>query len=146
MEKNIIKTNAVDKKVLDMLVMAIEEARQNSKYYLLLMEQSRFIEDKEILRQIHLDEVKHDKIFCEIHKKIAGEEAIVNVNEKPCSPYLAKEFEKNIFAKLDNVEFYRQIYFMFLDLEVRDMLFEVITDEQIHTTKLSYLLSRMKAV
>ena len=146
MEINMIKSNAADKKVLEMVVMAIEESRQNTKYYFSLMGKVTSMEDKEIIRQIYLDEIKHDKMFSDIYIKLSGKEFVSSIAERRCSPYLVKEFEKNIFAKLDSVEFYRQIYFMFLNLEIRDMLFEMITDEQSNATKFSYLLFRAKAI
>ena len=138
--------NMADKKVLEMIWMAAEEARRNTSYYVSLMEKVNAAEEKEIVRQIYLDEVKHDKMLCDIYKKSTGKELEFNVSAPRCSPYPAKEFQKNIFAKLEQVEFYRRIYFMMLNFEIRDMLFEIITDEQNNAVKFSYLLFSSRAI
>lgn len=129
-----------ENETLELFIDGIKEKAEDSKYYLNLSEIATSPTDKEILRQISLDIYKHLKIFEEIYFRLTGnmppetEVMPVEVGEN-----LLKEYEKAMFNELSNAEFTRKILFVFNDMEIRDMLYEIITDEQSNATKFLYL-------
>ena len=134
-----------EKKLAEMLMMAIEDEIHDREHYKRLIHKVSDRDDKEILRQISLDEQKHERIFTDIYTKVTGKKPhVTNKKEHEPSDNILSDFEKSIFDETEAVEFYRQIYFSFLDLETRDMLYEVITDEQNHAVKLTYLYSKYR--
>lgn len=64
------------------------------------------------------------------------------VTKKPISDNMAENFSNALFGELSAVEFYRKLYFAFLNPELRDALFEIITDEQGHAQILNYMYSK----
>lgn len=130
-----------------MLIMAIEDEIHDKEYYRKLINKATCRDDKEILRQISLDEQKHERIFTDIYQKVTGEKPHISIKTvRDLSENVLLDFEKSIFDEMEAVEFYRQIYFLFLDVEIRDMLYEIITDEQNHAVKMTYLYSKYKMI
>jgi rubrerythrin len=99
-------------------------------------------EDREILRQIRMDEQKHYKIFQDICFMTNGEKPHLEA-EVTCSyGDLAGIYGKKMFNKHKSVEFYRKILFALRNRLLRDMLYEVISDEQNHATQFAYLYAK----
>lgn len=131
--------------LLDMIKEAIKDEANDADYYGNLLQEAPSTEDREILRQIRMDELKHYKLFNDIYRKITSEQLNdIQADSKNISNNLVEEFEKGIFDELEAVEFYRKLLFAFLDLEIRDILFEIITDEQAHSQKMNYLYCKYK--
>lgn len=130
--------------LLDMIKESLKDEATDAEYYGNLLNKTPSTEDKEIIRQIRMDELKHYKLFNDIYRKLTGEYLNIPADNKKISNNLAEEFEKNIFSELEGAEFYRKLLFAFLDLEIRDILFEIITDEQAHSQKMNYLYCKYK--
>lgn len=136
-------TVPADKKLLSMIEEAVCDERRDSYYYKELMNIVRNPKDREVIRSIYMDEIKHEKLLIEIYKMLTGR----NIPDMDCEMIpptlnIVNNYEKSIFGELEGMEFYRQLYFLFQNQEIRDMLFEIITDEQKHATKFNYLFSK----
>lgn len=135
----------LDKKILDMITKALSDESQAVDYYSRLINKIENPKDKEIVRGIMLDEKKHFKYLNEIYKKLTGRNAMnIKFEPKPVSDNLVKDFEDSLFDELEAFEFYRTLMFAFLDLQIRDTIFEIMTDEQEHATKFNFLYSKYK--
>ena len=110
-----------------------------------MMEQVNDLEVKEILRQMSLDEQKHYKYLSQIYKQLTGNEPVVQVGKVEISGNILEEIAKAFFGELEAVEIYRRLMFLFLNLQIRDMIYEIITDEQAHAAKLNYINTKYRA-
>lgn len=147
LENEFPEYSEMNKYVVEMLIEAIKDEKMDSAYYNTIAETLTDKEDKRIFHKIHNDEEKHRKIFTEIYKLITGNEPTkeqIAVEDKTISENMLENFSKAIYGELNAVEFYRKILFSFLNQELRDALYEIITDEQSHSTILSYMYSKYK--
>jgi rubrerythrin len=132
-----------DDLILDMLRSAMIDEKEGSDYYLRLMSLATCVKDKEILKTISQNEFKHFKILEEIYTNLTGEKYDFCFEPRPIGANLAHEYEVCICAEISDFEFYRKLYFGFLNVQIRDMLYEIMTDEQNHAIKLSHLYSKL---
>lgn len=130
---------SLDEYILELIREAISDEYRDANYYEELSKMANTPEAQRVLRKIHLDELKHFKIFQEIYYQLTGEKAEVNYEKSEIEGSLAENYSKSIFNELEAVEFYRIILFSFLNIPIRDWLYEIITDEQAHAQKLNYL-------
>ncbi|MDR3239836.1 MAG: ferritin-like domain-containing protein [Clostridiales bacterium] len=135
-----------DQKILDILLEALKDATMSSAYLLHLHERADDPAEKEILRQIRMTGLKHIRLFQSIHQQLTGEEAVIPDSTafltRKVSEDLSEEYAKTILSKLESAEYCRKIYFGFASAEIRDILFEIITDEQNMAIQFNYLYSR----
>ncbi|GHU56821.1 hypothetical protein AGMMS49975_20910 [Clostridia bacterium] len=123
---------------------AISEKTDETAYMRLLSEKMKNKNDKEIVRGISADGEKHRLMFLKIYENISGERYGGGFSPTPPDDTILRSFEVNIFNLSSNVEFYRKIYNFVKDEEIRDILFEIITDELLNMQKFSYLYSKYK--
>ena len=135
-----------NQKVLEILQSAWEGERENEAYISKLVKLAKDPGDKETLRLLNMDEHKHVKYFAEIYKKLSDEKISqrIQIPQRPISWDLYTELEKFIYKCTENVEFYRRIYFGFSDPDIRDMLFEIITDEINMAIKMTHMCNKNK--
>lgn len=133
-----------NKYLLDMIKEAIKDEQTDADYYGNLSEKVTEKDDKETLNKIKMDEIKHNKMFNDIYYQLTGERVETTPESVVIGDNLCEEFESSMFNELEAVEFYRKLLFAFLNLEIRDTLFEIITDEQAHAQKLNYLYCKYK--
>lgn len=141
-EKNDEMNNKADEKILDMLIIALKNENEDKNYYKSLMERVSNEEDAKIINQISLDEKKHYNYLMQIYKRLTGQTLSLEDEQVKLQDNLVDNFAKSIFDEIEAVEFYRRLMFIFLDLQIRDMIYEIITDEQAHATKMNYLFSK----
>lgn len=125
----------------DLLIEAIKDELQDYEKYRRMMEMAK---DEKIRRQIefaHKDEGKHARMFKNILYCLTGRMMDVPVPEIDLSGKLIKDVESSIDGELEAVELYRRIKSMLPGIQFRDMLYEIITDEQEHATRFVYLYS-----
>lgn len=130
--------------ILDMILEAIEQENEDARYYEKL---STIVKDKndiDDLRRIHLEDTKHFNMLSELYTNLTGTEPNFEYDEIEIDDPLSEEFLEGAEQKLENVELYRNIMSSFLDIGIRDMLFEIITDEQKHAQKLNQLYSKYR--
>ena len=90
-----------------------------------------------------LDEYKHKRIFEEIYTALTGEQPTISVVETETDfSDIPAVLVNRLFDELESVEMYRDIMSAFEDNAIRDMLFEIITDEQSHADILNYLIHK----
>lgn len=131
-----------NKYILEMIREAIKDEIKDGKYYDELANKVENENDKKALHKIHADEVKHSKMLKEIYHMLTGEYPDISVEAPTVGCDLPQIFSERLYEELDAVEFYRKLMFVFLNLEIRDMLFEILTDEQAHAQIMNYLFSK----
>ena len=133
-----------NQKVLEILQSAWEGERENEASVHRLMKLAKDSADREILRMIRMDEHKHVKYFAEIYTQLSGQVLPQNarITQRPMGWDFYSECEKMMYTYTENVEFYRRIYFGFSDQDIRDMLFEIMTDETNMAVKMSHMCNK----
>lgn len=130
--------------VLDMILQALEQENEDMMYYEKLSTLVQDEKDKEVLRRIHLDDMKHFNMLNELYKDLSGKEPVLEYEEIEIDDKLPEEFLDAAEQKLENVDLYRNIMKSFLDVGIRDMIFSILTDEQAHSQKLNQLYNKHK--
>ncbi len=138
------RPSPADRKIIEMLIEALKDETMDYNYYGKLANLARTQEDKEIIKGVQMDEQKHFLLISDIYFKMTGEKPKVEAGVKPISRNLLREYEKSILSEINGMEFYRKLYFSFLNVQIRDMIFEILTDEQQHSTKFTYLFAKNK--
>ena len=142
-EKNDTKRYPNDRSVLEMLRSALKDEKITADYYRKLADRIQDDHDEQILLNISLDEIKHGKLLSEIYEKITGEQFLeITVDEKMPAGSLGEEFLDSMEDEIGDYLFYRDLYLAMFQPEMRDILFEIMTDEQCHCQWLSYLAGK----
>ncbi|MFD0713429.1 ferritin family protein [Paenibacillus sp. GCM10027626] len=127
---------------LKLIQEAVAGERHDEMFYDYLISVAPSAEDREIIESIRDDERKHNKMFRSIYRDITGKEISGAGNvafEKPAS-YMAG-IRQAFFGELAAVEKYRDIRAGLPSRYHRDMLYEIITDEQKHAAKYNYIMN-----
>lgn len=135
----------VQQKLADLLVEAMKDERHDRVKYNMMMEMTN---DKKVRDQIdfaYKDEIKHYELFRKIYYALFRKNMEVPI-PKTIEHYenLKDAVESSINGELEAVELYRKIQSMLPNMQMRDTLFEIITDEQEHATRFVYLYSMLK--
>lgn len=133
-----------DRKLLKLLREAISDEDKDHRKYGQMMEMT---DNKEIIEQIQYayeDEAKHYEMFREIYEELAGCADKITAPDQEYQNRLIDAVKKSINAELEAVELYREIRAMLRGKKYRNMLYEIITDEQEHATRFVYLYSMLK--
>jgi rubrerythrin len=139
--KNMYNTH--NNQLLELIKEAMLDERHDFIKYRNLIELTDNREIKENIRFAHLDEGKHYKMFQDIYIDLTGENIEVQVPE--VEKYrLIDGVKTSIQGELEAVELYREIRARLNSKKHRDMLFEIITDEQEHATRFVYIYSMLK--
>jgi Rubrerythrin. len=130
--------------LIDMLVEAMKDERSDRAKYKVLMDMTT---DEKVKRQINFayeDEGKHYKLFQNIYQQLTGQ--YLDIPEAQPKHYkdLLTEIQTSIDGELEAVELYRKIMAMLPNQQMRDTLYEIITDEQEHATRFVYLYAMEK--
>lgn len=129
--------------ILEMLKSALADEAADANYYDRLAKMMPCSEDSKLVHRIHHDENKHYNILKNIYYELTGEKInAVEFEEKEISPMLWQNFANSIVSELDGVELYRKLLFSFLNVEIRDWMTEIMTDEQAHAQIMNYLFSK----
>ncbi|RKP51600.1 ferritin-like domain-containing protein [Cohnella endophytica] len=120
---------------------AVQGEREDELFYDYLISVAPTKEEQEIIVSIRDDERKHNRMFRQIYRDITGQEITAPQDtafNKPQS--YAAGLQKALFGELGAVERYRDIRAGLPDRYHRDMVFEILTDEQKHADKYNFLL------
>jgi len=133
-----------NQKILEILQSAWDGERENAMHIERMTRLAKNPSDKEILRLLYMDEHKHAKYFADIFTKLSGQLIPDNgrLPQRPIGWDLCLEFEKMMYKSTENVEFYRRVHSGFTDSEIREMLFEIITDETNMAIKMTHLYNK----
>lgn len=127
--------------VLDLIKEAMKDERHDRVKYKNMMDAAK---NEKIRKQVEFaynDEGKHYKMFQQIYYALTGK--MVDIPVPKVEPYnkFIDAVETSINGELEAVELYRKIQSMLPNMKLRDMLFEIITDEQEHATRFVYVYS-----
>ena len=133
-----------NQKVLQIIQSAWADEKENEACIHRMAKLAKDLADKETLRMLRMDEHKHVKYFFGIYKNLSGFALQQNtqIARRPLSWNFYSECEKMLHKCTENVEFYRRIYFGFNDQEIRDALFEIITDEMNMAIKMTHMCNK----
>lgn len=139
MNMNMPNTNQAPQKLLDMLVDAMKDERADRAKYKMMMEMTCSDKCKKQLNFAYEDEGKHYRMFQYIYRQIAGRDMEIPPPRPQKYSSMKEAIEDSIEGELEAVEMYRSIYAMLPNRQMRDMVYEIITDEQEHAIRLVYL-------
>lgn len=128
---------------LCLILEALADEASDRRFYQHLLRNAPTCEQKDIIKAIRDDEIKHFKMFRMIYEEITCEAPMPAQKEGFEMPetYCAA-IQKALFGELGAVELYRKIMFGLCTQRHRDMLFEIITDELKHSGKWNFLYSK----
>lgn len=127
--------------LVDLLKEAMKDERHDRAKYEKMMERSK---DEKIRKQIEFafeDEGKHYKMFQQILYSLTGKMVDIPTPDVKEHEKFIDDVESSINGELEAVELYRKIKAMLPTMPMRDMLYEIITDEQEHATRFVYIYS-----
>ena len=129
----------------ELLTEAIADETHDGMYYERLSELISDAGDKNIVWDIHLDEVRHRGLFSDIYRILTGNEPPEpeEMDDMPTGN-LADDISKGLIGETDAMEFYYQILLALTDPDMRSILGQIITDESRHAHLMSYLFSKYK--
>lgn len=138
------KQNPHMNKLLGLICEAMKGERHDRKKYGMLKEMT---DNKEIKGQINFayeDEGKHYRMFEKIYEDLTGTEIDIPTPAVEQCQRLIDGVKSSINGELEAVELYREIRSLLQSKRHRDMLYEIITDEQEHATRFVYIYSMLK--
>jgi len=133
-----------DRKLLDLLKEAMTDEKKDHKKYRKMIEMTDNREIIEQIRYAYEDEAKHFEMFQEIYEELTGKDIQILSPEHEQHNRLIDAVKSSINGELEAVELYREIRAMLRGKKYRNMLYEIITDEQEHATRFVYLYSMLK--
>lgn len=130
--------------VLELIKEAMKDERHDRIKYKNMMEMTT---DERIKKQInfaYMDEGKHYNMYQHIYSMLTGK--MIDIPAPPVEKYtnLKAAVETSINGELEAVELYRKILSLLPNQKLRDMEFEILTDEQEHATRFVYIYSMLK--
>ncbi|MGE5678661.1 MAG: ferritin family protein [Pseudomonadota bacterium] len=131
-------------KLPSLLKEAMKDEKADYKKYRKMAEMT---DNKEIIEQIRFayeDEAKHYDMFREIYEDVTGKDIQIMAPEQENINRFIDAVKSSINGELAAVELYREIRAILKGKRHRDMLYEIITDEQEHATRFVYLYSMLK--
>jgi len=132
-----------------LLIKNIEEAMKNErhdrvKYYKMM----QMTDDPEEIKQIKFaydDEIKHYEMFQHIYFALTHRRLDIPMpNEIEKYNTFMDAVQSSIEGENEAVDLYREIYALSDNKQMRDMIYEIITDEQEHFGRFIYLYSMLK--
>ena len=132
------------RKLLDMIKEAMKDERHDNKKYRTMSEMTENKEIRENIRFAYEDEAKHYRMFQDIYEDLTGEEIEIPVPKVELAERFVDNVKSSIQGELKAVELYRDIRAMLSTKKHRDMLFEIITDEQEHAARFIYIYAMIK--
>ena len=127
--------NAIKDSVMDEL--------NDELFYAMLINQALEDEDKEIIRSIRDDEVKHGKILRDVYYSLTGITLpqAKKTNEVMPMSYI-QNLKKAFFGEGEAIAKYRGIMNAMKDRKNYDDIMEIMVDEIRHMAKYNYLISK----
>lgn len=132
-----------NKRLLDLIKEAMKDERHDYIKYRRMMDTAPNDEIAEQVRFAHEDEGKHYKMFQRIYRDLTGKS--IDIPQPQVEQYenYMDAVKTSINGELEAVEMYRDIRSMLNSKRHRDMLYEIITDEQEHATRFVYVFSML---
>jgi rubrerythrin len=132
------------RKLLDMIKESMKDERHDNKKYKMMLDMTENKEIRENIRHAYEDEAKHYRMFQEIYGDLTGEDIEIPIPKVDLADRFVDNVKSSIQGELEAVELYRDIRAMLNTKKHRDMLYEIITDEQEHATRFVYIYAMIK--
>jgi len=127
----------------------IEEAIRREKklvyYDEVIMQGFEKEQDSRRIRHISFNQRKHEKMFGEIYQGMTGKRSSCDIKEPSFQKSLNEIIEERIFLGFESIELYRKIYFSVIPVEWKQMMYEIIGDEQNDIIKYLHYLTKFKS-
>ena len=121
-----------------------DERHDRVKYYKMM----QMTDDPEVIKQIKFayeDEIKHYDMFQQIYYELTRRRLDIPMpNEIEKYDTLMDAVQSSIEGENEAVDLYREIFALLDNKQMRDMVYEIITDEQEHFGRFIYLYSMLK--
>jgi rubrerythrin len=131
-------------KLLDLIKEAMKDERHDNRKYKMMIEMTENKEIRENIRHAQDDEAKHYRMFQDIYEDLSGEDIDISVPKIDLADRFIDNVKSSIQGELEAVEMYRDIRAMLTSKKHRDMLYEIITDEQEHATRFVYIYAMIR--
>lgn len=133
-----------DEKLIEMIEHAIQEEGTDVLFLEALDKIVRDAGEKEILHDIIMNERKHIKFFQEIYYCLTGKQAGMDGIPLPTQPDPTpkENYKMMFFHELEEASFLQTILFCLTDCEMRDLLAEIILEEQNNGIKFLFLYNQ----
>jgi len=129
----------------DMIIEAMKAERHDRVKYQKMMEMTT---DPVVIKQIKFaydDEIKHYGMFQQIYFQLTGKRLDIPIpNNVEKYNTLIEAVQSSIEGESEAVDLYREIFALMTNKQMRDNVFEIITDEQEHFGRFIYLYSMLK--
>jgi rubrerythrin len=131
--------------LVDLIVKAMKAERHDAVKYKRMMESTNNPEYKKQINFAYEDELKHYNMFSKMYYMLTRRMLNVPLPEK-IEEYdnLLDAVKSSIEGENEAVDLYRTIYALLPNRQMRDTVFEIITDEIEHAGRFVYLFSMMK--
>ena len=131
--------------LINNIVEAMKDERHDRVKYYKMMQMT---DDPEVIKQIKYaydDEIKHYEMFQQILFALTRRRLDIPMpNEIEQYDTLMDAVQSSIEGENEAVDLYREIFALLDNKQMRDMVFEIITDEQEHFGRFIYLYSMLK--
>lgn len=140
--KNQVSNNKKLQEAFNPIIQAVHGEIEDSLFYNYLISQAPTSEEKVILSAIKEEELRHSKQLEAIYRDFTGVGVPINQDENFQIPNSYEEGIKNaLFNELEDVVKYRAIRKLIPDNKYKDIFFDIITDEILHSLMLNHLLT-----
>ncbi len=129
-------------KLLQIIEDSIKDEMKDQLFYERLMD---FLndEDKEIANSMALDEIKHQKLLSHIYKLLGGSEPPkFEADEVVLKGSAPENISDAILDEAEAAKFYRELMLSSENGDIRDIFFEIMTDEANHAALGNYLFTK----
>ena len=138
---------STDRRLQELLQLARQDAAALEQKYTALLQEELLKEAEEILKTMETDGKKHQRILREILFTIFSdtfEDILEDVPDAETEPKDIEDLlEELLFAEMDDITFYRNLLSaMTGNDDLWNLIFEIITDKQNHTTALNHLYAK----
>ncbi|SFS61097.1 ferritin-like domain-containing protein [Marininema halotolerans] len=130
-------------------VMLIKEAMGDEKndamFYQYLISHAPDEEDRRVIQSVRNDELKHHNMFKTIYYHLTGHYPTTEEHSSFTPPRNYPDgLRRAIFGESGAVELYRRIWFAVPTEIYKNMVFEIMTDEQKHAARYNYLYAKTR--
>lgn len=138
---------SADRRLQELLQLARQDAAALEQKYTALLKEELLQEAEDILKNLVTDEKKHQRILREILFTIFSdtfEDILEDVSDAEAEPKDAEDLlQELLFTEMDDITFYRSLLSaMTGNDDLWNLIFEIITDKQNHTSALNHLYAK----
>jgi len=119
---------------------AINGESEAIEFYNKLLEIAPCEEARDFIRHIRDDEMKHYRMFTQLYISLCGRPPVVMEPQVRVTEF-CRDVKKAVKDELEAAELYRSMLLSTTNMRIRDIMFETMTDEMEHATRLTFIYS-----